>query len=408
MLEHRKNLLNIFNHALLAVNGQQRVSFALRETTIKGSVVVLAIGKAAASMTQGAEDVLGEQIIDGLVITKEGHTGTCKLPCIEAGHPVPDERSLEAGQALLDCISRNSKKDITFLFLISGGASALVEVLPEGMDTDDLAQINSWLLASGLDIERMNRVRKSVSMIKGGRLATYLDGKPTVGLLISDVIGDQFSVIGSGLLAASEIDIMGLADIHVPGWFQSLSELAMPVPTVSDSCFENVELKLIANLNMACCAAAEKADALGYDVFLHPDLFCCDAESTGVRLSNEVMNGADVLHIWGGETVVELPEKVGRGGRNQHLALSAAISLQGHNDCFLLAAGTDGSDGPTSDAGALVDGESLSRADLDDLDANICLQAFDAGTFLQASGDLISTGPTGTNVMDIVLGLKTD
>jgi hydroxypyruvate reductase len=119
------------------------------------------------------------------------------------------------------------------------------------------------------------------------------------------------------------------------------------------------------------------------------------------------MTGAEVLHIWGGETVVELPAQSGRGGRNQHLALSAAINLQGHTGCLLLAAGTDGSDGPTSDAGALVDGETLSRGELDGLDARECLQAFDSGSFLEASSDLISTGPTGTNVMDIVLGLKT-
>lgn len=407
MSRHRQNLLTIFNHALQAVNGRQCMATTLRDNPVNGPVVVIAIGKAAVSMAQGAEDVLGEQITDGLVITKYGHGGACQLPCIEAGHPVPDEKSLQAGQALLDCISR-SPKEATFLFLITGGASSLVEVLPEGMDADDLAQINDWLLSSGLDIARMNRVRKSVSMIKGGRLASYLEGRPAVGLLISDVIGDDPAVIGSGLLAVTPPDIMGLADINLPGWFQSLSELATPMPAASDACFENIQLNVIANLNMACMAAAEKADALGYDVFLHPDLFCCDAESTGVRLSAEVMSGAEVLHIWGGETVVELPEKTGRGGRNQHLALAAAINLQGHSDCLLLAAGTDGSDGPTSDAGALVDGESLSRAELDGLNATDYLQAFDAGTFLEASGDLISTGPTGTNVMDIVLGLKTD
>lgn len=404
---HRQNLLTIFNHALQAVNGRQCVATNLRNNPVNGPVVVIAIGKAAASMAQGAEDVLGEQIIDGLVITKHGHDAACKLPCVEAGHPVPDNKSLQAGQALLDCIAR-SPKEVTFLFLISGGASALVEVLPEGMDAGDLAQINDWLLSSGLDIARMNRVRKSVSMIKGGRLASYLEGRSATGLLISDVIGDDPAVIGSGLLAATSPDIMGLADINLPGWFQSLSELATPMPAVSDACFENIQLNVIANLNMACMAAAEKADVLGYDVFLHPDLFCCDAESTGVRLSTEVMNGARVLHIWGGETVVELPEQVGRGGRNQHLALAAAINLHDRTDCLLLAAGTDGSDGPTPDAGALVDGESLLRADLDGLNAKDYLQAFDAGTFLEASGDLISTGPTGTNVMDIVLGLKTD
>ncbi|WP_232020192.1 glycerate kinase type-2 family protein [Sulfuriflexus mobilis] len=406
MSRHRQNLLNIFNHALLAVNGRHCVATALREAPVNGPVVVIAIGKAAASMARGAEEVLGEQITDGLVITKYGHTGACRLTCLEAAHPVPDENSLVAGQALLDCLARNPQAT-TFLFLISGGASALVEVLPEGMDSGDLARINDWLLGSGLDIARMNRVRKSVSMIKGGRLATYLAGRATVGLLISDVIGDDPAVIGSGLLAATPADIMGLADINLPGWFSALSELAGPMPAASDPCFETIRLNVIASLNMACSAAAHKADALGYDVFLHPDLFCCDAESTGVRLATAVMRGANILHIWGGETVVELPAQPGRGGRNQHLALAAAISLQGHPDCLLLAAATDGTDGPTPDAGALVDGETLARGELSGVNAQACLQAFDAGSFLEASGDLINTGPTGTNVMDIVLGLKT-
>lgn len=406
MPQHRKNLLSIFYHALQAVNGRHCVAEALRESPISGPVVVIAIGKAAVSMAQGAEDVLGEQITDGLVITKYGYSGSCQLPCIEAGHPVPDEKSLQAGQVLLDCLAR-SPQETTILFLISGGASALVEVLPQGMDADDLARMNDWLLSSGMDIARMNRVRKSVSMIKGGRLAEYLSGRTTVGLLISDVIGDDPAVIGSGLLAATAPDLMGLADINLPNWLSSLSELADPMPPASAACFDNIELKVIASLNKACAAAAERADALGYDVFLHPDLFCCDAESTGMRLSTAVMTGAEVLHIWGGETVVELAAETGRGGRNQHLALSAAINMQGHTNCLLLSAGTDGSDGPGQDAGAVVDGETLARGELQGLNARSCLQAFDAGSFLEASGDLISTGPTGTNVMDIVLGLKT-
>jgi hydroxypyruvate reductase len=226
-------------------------------------------------------------------------------------------------------------------------------------------------------------------------------------LLISDVIGDDPAVIGSGLLAATAPEIMGLADINLPGWFGALTELADPMPSASAPCFDNIHLHVIASLNKACAAAAEKAGALGYDVFLHPDLFCCDAESTGRRLASAVIEGGPLLHVWGGETVVTLPEHPGRGGRNQHLALAAAINLQGHADCLLLAAGTDGTDGPTPDAGALVDGESLARGELDGLNAREYLQAFDSAKFLEASGDLITTGPTGTNVMDIVLGLKT-
>ena len=153
-------------------------------------------------------------------------------------------------------------------------------------------------------------------------------------------------------------------------------------------------------------AAADAASKLGYDVYLHEDLFCCDAESTGKRLAKQLLDGNNQLHIWGGETVVILPDKPGRGGRNQHLALSAAMLLAGQSNCYLLAAGTDGTDGTSQDTGALVDGGTLERADLEGFDAQSCLSAADSGSLLEASGDLVHTGPTGTNVMDIALGLK--
>jgi len=402
----REDLLAIYAAALKKVNGRHCVSEALSLNSFTDKVIVVAIGKAASSMAQGACDALGDKITEGLLITKTGHGTTLpNFTCIESGHPLPDENSLLAGQALLDLLQRSST-DAQFLFLISGGASALVEVLPEGLNADDLQRINNTLLSSGLDIQRMNRVRTAVSEIKGGRLAKYVSNRRTLCLLISDVIGDDPAVIGSGLLVKPATSLLDLADITLPPWLTSLTSLASSQPSSNDSCFDKIETKILASIKDACQAAANEAEKLGYDVFHHQDLFCCDAESTAKRLATQLLESNPGLHIWGGETTVELPDKVGRGGRNQHLALAAAEVIAGHSDCWLLAAGTDGSDGPTSDAGGLVDGGSTDRMQLHQINSHEALQRFDAGTALEVSGDLITTGPTGTNIMDIVLGLK--
>jgi hydroxypyruvate reductase len=406
--EHRKNLLAVFNSALKAVQGRHVVASWLTQNPLSANVHVIAIGKAAQSMYDGASEVLGTQLQRGLIITRQGYAARSQpahTSCIESSHPVPSERSLEAGQALLDFIAQ-TPDDAEFLFLISGGASALVEVLPAGMDIHDLMRMNEWLLASGMDISRMNRVRRAYSSIKGGRLAIRLGQRKTRCLLISDVLGDDPATIGSGLLVASKESFLGLADIQLPGWLATYDGLATEPPLPADACFRNITVAVIARVHDAMQAAATAATALGYDVYLHHDLFCCDAESTGLRLAQQLLDGNSQLHIWGGETVVLLPAEPGRGGRNQQLALSAASLLDGHEGCYLLAAGTDGSDGATGDAGALVDAATVVCGRGEGFSVDDCLRRADAGSLLQASGDLITTGVTGTNVMDMVLGLK--
>ncbi|MGD8999304.1 MAG: DUF4147 domain-containing protein [Granulosicoccaceae bacterium] len=408
MDETRQQLLNIFHAALSSVNGETVVSRYLRQSPPGGPVHVIAIGKAAASMYAGAQASLGVTVARGLIITKYGHA-PAQLPahvqCIESAHPVPDEQSMAAGQALLTFIAE-TPPDGQLLFLISGGASALVEVLPDGMATADLARVNAWLLGSGLDIARMNRVRRAISCIKGGRLLSYLQGRPTRCYLISDVIGDDPATIGSGLLAPASEAAASIDDPTLPEWLQAFIGLAPPAPGVTDAAGDSVQIEVIASLRHALQAAAQTAEAAGLTVHLHEQLFETEATTTGRRLAMELVEGPTGLHIWGGESVVNLPQHPGRGGRNQQLALAAAEVLAGHDGCYLLAAGTDGTDGPTPDAGALVDGETIARGSLHECDARSCLARADAGRFLEASGDLIQTGPTGTNVMDIVLGLK--
>jgi hydroxypyruvate reductase len=286
------------------------------------------------------------------------------------------------------------------LFLISGGASSLVEALPGGVTLADLQRVNEWGLSIGLDIAGLNRVRKSLSLIKGGRLLQRLSGFDVHALFISDVPGDDPSVIGSGILGAPEPPI---GPGRMPAWVQALMRHAVPaeIPELL-----RIERHVIARLDDALDAARVAGADLGLKVALHTQPFAGDARRLAVGFAHElVLSDAD-LNIWGGESTVELPAECGRGGRNQHLALAAARLLAGHDDLALLAVGTDGTDGPTSDAGALVDGSTLDRGTIAGFDAESCLARCDSGSFLAASGDLISTGPTGTNVGDLVLGLR--
>ncbi len=399
----RNRLLSIFEQALRAVGGRGCVASHLRSHPMDGPVELIAVGKAAASMALGARDVLGEQIQGALVITKYGHLepGLEWAQCLESGHPWPDEMSLAAGRALLAFMGE-APPDARFLVLISGGASALVEALAGGLGLDELERANRWLLASGLDIDAMNRVRKSLSMIKGGRLAAHLHGRGARVLLISDVPGDDPATIGSGLLVP---DVPGVMP-DLPDWLGEMVTRAPAPPSSDDPMFETVEVHLVATLEHARKAAAAAAQRDGFRVRLHGDLVTGDALQAGRRLAAMTLGEPGVLHVWGGETTVCLPPEPGRGGRNQSLALAAAMEIAGREDVWFLSSATDGTDGPGEDAGALVDGGTVERGEIQGFSADESLRAADAGNFLEASGDLIVTGPTGTNVMDLMLGYQ--
>ena len=341
-------------------------------------VQVAAIGKAACGMALGAHDVLAGRIQRTLIITKDGHAGpelaglpdTCVL---ESGHPMPDARSLDAGRQLLEFVDQ-LPAGVMPLFLVSGGASALVEVLRPGTTLADLEALNAAGLASGEDINCLNRRRGELSLIKGGRLAQRLAGRPARALFVSDVPGDDPAVIGSGLMA---------------------SALAGP---------DAVVRSVVARIEDAMQAAA--AVAGGLQVRVAERRFEGEATRLAVRFAHELALSSAQLLVWGGESVVILPPQPGRGGRNQQLALAAARLFAGDEELLLMAAGTDGTDGPTPDAGALVDGDTCGRVSLTGLDVEDCLRRADAHPALEAAGDLLHTGPTGTNVGDLVVGLK--
>ncbi len=399
--ENRARLLQIFSQALKAVNGQACVQRYLTTSSLPTEDVhVLAIGKAAASMMQGAVDVLGARISAGLVVTKYRHV--LPLPAhirvIEAAHPVSDANSLVAGQALIEFV-RSCPADRTLLVLLSGGASALAEVMPSGMTLEQLATVNQWLLSQPFSIHQINAVRKAISMIKGGKMLAHLQTPHCHQLILSDVPGNDLTVIGSGLFIT---DTQREIDVALPEWMSALIKKSQ---ITGMNQYEVAHHIVLADNQSLCDAARKYAQAAGM-VVRHEDSMSGDAEQFAHKAVREIISGKNGLYLWGGETYLNLPPTPGSGGRCQHIALCAAIELASTNNVILLAGTSDGTDGPGDVAGALVDGQSIRRGEDAGLDAQICLQHADAGSFLDASGDLIDTGPTGTNVNDIVLALK--
>ncbi len=376
-------LLTLLQTALARVSGRASVRAAL---TLAGdaapaaaAVWIAAVGKAAAAMALGAHDALGGAVRHTLVITREGHAAPelfarGEVEFLESAHPVPDERSLAAGARLLRWVEELPPAAVP-LFLISGGASSLVEVLAPGASLDELLRLNVQGLAAGIPIGELNARRRSVSRIKGGGLAARLGKRAARALFISDVPGNDPAVIGSGLMGAA------------PGGDQ-------------------VQRTIIASADEAVAAVAAEAQRRGLIVHAGAERFEGSAAWLAARFAHELRLLPAEVFVWGGESTVQLPPAPGRGGRNQHLALSVAKLIAGEPDLLLLAAGTDGTDGVTEDAGALVDSDTCARLALAGVDADESLRRADSGTALAASGDLVHTGPTGTNVGDIVIGLK--
>ncbi len=403
----RADLLRIYDRAVSAVAGDNAVAAALAAAPARESCCVIAVGKAAQSMAQGVFRVLGDAVVDALLISKPGHLDRNWLSAhgfdgIEGGHPLPTEGSLEAGRRLLERLQATRAERL--LFLISGGASSLVEVPVAGLGLDDLRRAGDWLLGSGLDIGSMNLVRKSLSRIKGGGLLRFLPDKPVRVLAISDVPGDDPGVIGSGLLVSDAQLAQRSARLDLPAWLRDWVDAGLAERGAPTARAPSVEI--VAGLDRARRAAGLEAERLGYAVTVHDTFIDGDVAAVAAKLAGALVQAAAGVQVWGGEPTLALPAQPGRGGRNQHLALCVARELAGRTDCFFLSAGTDGTDGPTEDAGALVDGGSLERLAGEGLDSGDALRRADSGSALEAAGDLICTGPTGTNVMDLMIGLK--
>jgi len=367
-------------------------------------VFVLAAGKASCAMASGFEQALDGHPHEGLAITKHGHAAeglTKSVEILEAGHPIPDENSLAAGRRMLDLASTAGAGDLVVV-LISGGASSLMEVLPEGVELGDFQAVTEGLLRSGADIRELNTVRCCLSEIKAGGLARASGEAQVVCLLLSDVIGNPREFIGSGPCwgappaPAEAVRVLEERRIEIPPSVRKA--LARPVERTP----VYPEHVVVGDIYTLLEAALATAESLGLKPRVYGRTFSGEARDVGARMAAEALSlgrdeGKIDCIIAAGETTVTVRGK-GLGGRNQELACAAAIALEDVPDVALLAVGTDGTDGPTDAAGGLVDGQTYKRANLRRaLDENDCYRA------LEAADALVVTGPTQTNLNDLVV-----
>ena len=365
-------LVQIWEVAIDAVAGYQAVANALAADSDFNPDLVLAVGKAAVGMCLGALDNLPP--CEALVVTKYHHANADilareRVKIIEAAHPIPDQKSLEAGRALLERM-RSMPADSRVLLLVSGGASALAESLPEGMLLADLQAIADEMIAGGKTIGQINARRKQTSLIKDGKLVEAFSGAEIRVYAISDVEGDGIETIGSGL-----------GDCHRAG-------------TAASS-------RIVASNQIARDRAERKAAELGLTVRLNEESLYGDVFDLAGVIGDQLPQAEPGVYIWGGEPTVILPDNPGRGGRNQSLALALAEHIAGFDNIILLVAGTDGTDGPTTAAGGIVDGNTWNDPDA----ARLALQNADAGSYLERHKNLFITGPTNTNVMDLAIAI---
>mgnify|MGYP004471657901 FL=1 len=374
-----------------------------------GRLVLIAAGKAAWQMAAAAQRRLGEKISGGVVITKYRHAQgpLGKLAIFEAGHPVPDENSYRGTQAAIDAVTGLRESDLV-LFLLSGGGSALFE--KPRIAPGELADITRQLLACGADITEINTLRKRFSAVKGGKFARLCAPARVFSIVLSDVLGDPLDAIASGPAypdPTTAAQAQGIAEKYrLRLSAEARARLAEETPKE----LTNARSVVTGSVRQLCTAAAGAASELGYTPIVLSTSLCCEAREAGGFLASIAQYHRDtetsLAFILGGETVVHLTGD-GLGGRNQELALGAARGIAGMQDTLIFSVGSDGTDGPTDAAGGWVDGETLSRLTQAGLRVEDVLRRNDAYHALQTIGNLIFTGPTGTNVNDLtVLLLK--
>ena len=354
-------------------------------------------------MANAAYEELGSRIADGMVITKYGHSNGSigSLEIFEAGHPVPDENTYAATSAVVEKAGRWGENDAV-LFLISGGGSALFEMpLISG---EELQELTNQMLACGADIVEMNKIRKRLSAVKGGRFAELCAPAKVFSVILSDVLGDPVDMIASGPAYPDSSTCSDALDI-VSKYSLTLSARALEcLSRETPKQLDNVETYISGSVRQLCEAARKQCIALGYEPFILTDMLSCIAREAGSFLASIAKTyagcGRSLAFIAGGETVVKLTGK-GLGGRNQELALSAAAGIAGMENVAVFSVGSDGTDGPTDAAGGYVDGKTLSVLCENSISIDRVLAENDSYHALKKCGGLIITGNTGTNVNDL-------
>ena len=384
-------------------------------------IVVIGAGKAASPMAAAIEDILGSYLSEGAITTKYGHGLSLKVISLtEAGHPVPDEAGLAGTKHILKLLHGTKENDLIFC-LISGGGSALMPLPVPGLTLKDKQKTTEELLACGATIHEINAIRKHISAIKGGKLAKAAYPGTLISLILSDVIGDDLDVIASGPVAPDKstfADCTAILDKYnitkkIPPDVSAYIErgnagLEPETPKPGDPAFDKTQAIIVGSAGLSIGAAREKAIQLGYNTLILSTLVEGETREVAkvhTAIIKEILKSGNPVTrpaciISGGETTVTIRGN-GLGGRNTEFVLAGAMEISGLDDVIILSGGTDGTDGPTDAAGAVADGTTVDRARAKGYSAAEYLKNNDSYHFFEAIGDLLKTGPTMTNVMDL-------
>jgi glycerate 2-kinase len=434
----RKDVLSALNGALQAANPETILSQKIK---LNGSelrvdsvrldlskferILVIGGGKASAKMALAIESILGKRITGGIVNIPDYLRPWPKSSIVrfrEATHPIPSTKGVDGVRAMLDLVGKPSTKDLV-ICLISGGGSSLLPMPLETIRLSDEKNVTNLLLRSGAEIHEINTVRKHISAIKGGRLAQKLFPATVLSLIISDVVGDRLDAIASGPTVPDSTTYSDTKNILLKYnlWNKVCKRVRATItlgesnrsyetPKPHSKIFKHVFNILVATNKQSCLAASERLTKLGYKTLILSTHIQGEAKDVGKvyaailsdMLANSLPIPAPAAIVGGGETTVTLTGD-GKGGRNQELALSAAFGIDGLPSAVIASMGTDGVDGPTDAAGAIADGQSLERARRFKMDPSHFLEGHNSYNFFKKLGDLIMTGPTGTNVNDIMI-----
>jgi glycerate 2-kinase len=436
VLRLRQDALNIFRSALAAVDPEEAVRRHLRmdggilcaadqrfDMRACERVLVVGAGKAVAPMAKAIEDLLGDRISAGLLVVKDGHGLPLeRIRIQEAGHPVPDERGVAGTLEILNLLEGAGEHDLV-ICLISGGGSALLTAPSDGVRLADKQAATRNLLACGATIHEINTIRKHLSRAKGGQLARAAHPAAVLSLILSDVVGDDLDVIASGPTVPDPSRFQDALEIleryaiwdRTPGpvrerLSRGTAGLLAETPKPGDPAFRRSAHVLVGSCLRALAAAAHAADQLRYQPLILTSKVAGEAREVAkafAAIGKEILSSGHPLKppaciLMGGETTVTLQGE-GRGGRNQEFVLAGAIAIDGTDRVVLLAGGTDGTDGPTDAAGAIADGSTIARAKSLGMNPFAFLKRSDSYHFFKPLGDLILTGPTRTNVMDVYM-----
>ncbi len=406
----RKHALQIFRAALHAADPDRAVTKHLKfdgRTLIAGRaryrlsnfdrIQVIGAGKASAAMARAVERILGRRISGGLINVRDAATHLRRIELNQSGHPVPDERGLNGARRIAEIAANATERDL-LIAVISGGASALLPFPADPIALDQMQQTTRALLASGATIHELNTVRKHAEVLKGGGLAQLAAPATILALILSDVVGDDLDVIGSGPTVADTSTAADAAAV-----FAKYKIAPLPLHETPKH-VDRVQNLIVGSNRMAIDAAAAEARALGYKTMVLSTFIegeTRDVAKVHAAIAKEILASGHPIRrpaciLSGGETTVTVHGS-GRGGRNQEFVLAAALAVENKKGVTIFSAGTDGSDGPTDAAGAIADASTLRRG----IDARSYLSNNDSYTFFEKVEGLVKTGPTGTNVMDV-------